>query len=119
DWCFSFIADRRILRDKRWLLEDNSFLSPGRFFDCDDSRDGTGYKDVTDSEDPEVVAARERFEKILADLPSPKIETPGAPNEVKPAKKAEKNQTRKEKKAAAGEQGEKGARGERKRAKSE
>ena len=90
DWSFSYIADRRILRDKRWLLEDNSFLSPGRFFDCGDSRNGAGYKDVTDSKDPEALAARARFEKILESLPSPKIETPGAPNEAKPGEKKEK-----------------------------
>jgi len=66
EWIFSYLAYERMLRDKRWLLEGS-----GRFYDCGDSRDGTGYKNVTKSQDPEVVAARERFAAILADLPAP------------------------------------------------
>jgi len=46
EWAFSFIADRRILRTKRWLLEDNSPLHYGRLYDCGTSRDGTGYREV-------------------------------------------------------------------------
>jgi hypothetical protein len=71
EWIYSYLADRQILRTKRWLLEDNGPGHPGRFFDCGDSRDGTGYKDVTDSTDPDVLAAKKRFEKILADKPLP------------------------------------------------
>jgi arylsulfatase A-like enzyme len=71
EWIFSYLADSRMLRDKRWLLEGD-----GTFYDCGDSRDGTGYKDVTDSDDPEVVAARKRFDEILADLPAPGPEDP-------------------------------------------
>jgi arylsulfatase A len=71
EWIFSYLADKRMLRDKRWLLEGD-----GTFYDCGDSRDGTGYKDVTDSDDAEVVAARERFDKILADLPAPSPDDP-------------------------------------------
>jgi len=66
EWIFSCLADKRMLRDKRWLLEGD-----GRFYDCGRSRDGTGYRDVTDSDDPEVVAARKRFDGILADKPAP------------------------------------------------
>jgi arylsulfatase A len=66
EWIFGYLADKRMLRDKRWLLEGN-----GRFYDCGTSRDGTGYKDVTDSNDPEVVAAKKRFEEILRDKPAP------------------------------------------------
>ncbi|MBE3097382.1 MAG: sulfatase-like hydrolase/transferase [Planctomycetes bacterium] len=69
-WIFSFLGQGRVLRDKRWLLE-----SPGpgkeRFFDCGDRRDGTGYRNVTGSTDPEVVAARKRFDEILKNLPGP------------------------------------------------
>ncbi len=36
-----------------------------------DSRNGTGYRNVTASNAPEVKAARERFGKILKDLPGP------------------------------------------------
>lgn len=74
DWIFSYLGGDRIVRDKRWLLEANSMTRPGRFYDCGESRDGTGYRDVTTSDDPEVRAARERFEKILADLPSPVVD---------------------------------------------
>jgi arylsulfatase A len=66
-WAFSYLGTRRILRDKRWLLEGD-----GRLFDCGDKRDGKGYRDVTKSQDPEVVAARQRFAKILRTLPAPK-----------------------------------------------
>lgn len=71
EWIFSYLADKRMLRDKRWLLEGD-----GRFYDCGNSRDGTGYRDVTGSNDPEVVAATARFAKILADKPAPAPDDP-------------------------------------------
>jgi len=77
DWIFSCYTDRRMLRDKRWLLEGN-----GHFYDCGDHRDHTGYVDVTDSQDAEVVAARARIEEILRGLPGPK-QAPGQPNQKK------------------------------------
>ncbi len=66
EWIFSYYADYRMLRDKRWLLAGD-----GRFFDCGDRRDEEGYVDVTDSDDPAVVAARRRFQEILRGLPGP------------------------------------------------
>jgi arylsulfatase A len=71
EWIFSYLRTARMLRDRRWLLEGN-----GKLHDCGDSRDGTGYKDVSDSTDPAVAAARERFNSILKSLPAP-----AAPNE--------------------------------------
>jgi arylsulfatase A len=71
EWIFSYLGDGRVLRSKRWLLEDNSPRHPGRLYDCGASRDGTGYKEVTDSEDPEVLAVKKRFDEILKDLPAP------------------------------------------------
>ncbi|MBN2308315.1 MAG: sulfatase-like hydrolase/transferase, partial [Candidatus Hydrogenedentes bacterium] len=71
EWIFSYLADKRMLRDKRWLLEGD-----GRFFDCGASRDGAGYADVTDSEKPDVAAARQRFERILEGLPGPAEDDP-------------------------------------------
>lgn len=65
-WLFSYLGNERMLRDKRWLLEGD-----GRFFDCGDSRNREDYKDVTNSTDPQVIAARQRFEQILKDLPGP------------------------------------------------
>jgi len=66
EWIFSFLADRRFLRDERWLLDGD-----GRLYDCGNSRDETGYKDVTVSIDPEVAAARQRFARILEKTPLP------------------------------------------------
>ncbi len=65
DWIFSYYAYHRMLRDKRWYLDGH-----GRFFDCGDDRTGADYKDVTDSKDPAVLAAKKRFEAILAQLPT-------------------------------------------------
>ena len=78
EWIYSYLGDRQILRTKRWLLEDNGPGHPGRFYDCGDSRDGTGYKDVTDSTDPKVLAAKKRFAEILADKPLPIVKEKSA-----------------------------------------
>lgn len=87
DWIYSHLDDGRVLRDSRWLLE----VAPGgrreRFYDCGESRDGTGYKDVTASADPEVKAARQRFGKILASIPEPKPREGVEPAPAKPKRK--------------------------------
>jgi arylsulfatase A len=67
EWIFSYLHEERVLRTGRWLLEGD-----GRFFDCGDRRDGSGYRDVTRSTDPEVLEARKQFEKILSKLPAPR-----------------------------------------------
>ncbi len=69
EFIFSYLGKDRLVRDKRWLLEGD-----GRFFDCGENRnprDYKGYKDVTDSKDPEVLAAMARFEMFLKDKPAP------------------------------------------------
>lgn len=71
EWIFSFLGNKQILRDKRWLLEGD-----GTFYDCGTSRNSAGYTDVTNSNQPEVVAARERFAKILEGMPVPKDDDP-------------------------------------------
>ncbi len=71
EWIFSYLGGGRILRTKRWLLEKNTHHEFGHLYDCGDSRDGTGYKDVTDSTNNEVLAVRKRFEEILKRLPAP------------------------------------------------
>ncbi len=43
----------------------------GQLYDCRDSRDGTGYMDVTDSDDPEVIAAKKWMLEIIANKPVP------------------------------------------------
>lgn len=70
DWIFSFLGRGRMLRDQRWLLEDEGD-GRERMYDCGSSRDGTDYKDVSGSDDPEVRAARARFHELLKSLPGP------------------------------------------------
>ena len=60
----------RVLRDERWLLEIPMQGKPERFFDCGACRDGSAYKDVTGSNDPEVKA---RFAQLEA---TPLVFTP-------------------------------------------
>lgn len=72
EWIYSHLDDGRVLRDSRWLLEVAKHGRGEKFFDCGESRDGTGYREVTNSSDPEVKAARDRFARILASLPEPK-----------------------------------------------
>jgi arylsulfatase A len=69
EWIFSYLRERRMLRDKRWLLDGN-----GRLYDCGRKRDENGYRDVTESQDPEVAAARRRFRQLLKKLPPPPAE---------------------------------------------
>jgi arylsulfatase A len=65
EWIFAQIDTMRWLRDKRWLLDAN-----GNFYDCGNERDETkGYRDVTDSDDPEVIKARKRFQTIMESVP--------------------------------------------------
>ncbi len=71
EWIFSYLGNKQILRDKRWLLEGN-----GQFFDCGNSRNGKGYRDVTESDDAQVIAARKRFAKILKNMPIPSDDDP-------------------------------------------
>ncbi|QHI68686.1 sulfatase-like hydrolase/transferase [Tichowtungia aerotolerans] len=93
EWVFMQFNNARWLRNDRWLLDGY-----GRFYDCGDERDEStgygalsqceplgangpkdpdiGYQDVTESYDPEVVAARKRFEAILKDLPGPDYNDP-------------------------------------------
>ena len=95
DWIFAYIADRRVLRTQRWLLENNSPLRRGRLYDCGDSRDGTNYREVTDSEDPEILAAWDRFNVLLEKLPAPILPEDGDPRDPKP-ERAERRATRRE-----------------------
>ncbi len=93
EWIFMQFNNARWLRDDRWLLDGY-----GRFYDCGSERDEStgygvlppkaplglngpkdptiGYQDVTESRDPEVIAARKRFEGYLKDLPGPDYNNP-------------------------------------------
>lgn len=94
EWIFAYQADRRILRTKRWLLEDNSPLHWGRLFDCGESRNGRDYVDATHSEDPEALAAKAFFNRLIEKLPAPVLDHEGPPNEdvitVRPSGRAKK-----------------------------
>ena len=87
EWIFSYLGDRRVLRTKRWLIEKNHPDDFGLMFDCGDSRNGEGYKDVTDSTDPEVVAARQKLLEILATQPVPEVKR--KPNQAKQNQKGQ------------------------------
>jgi arylsulfatase A len=100
DWIFAYQADRRILRTERWLLEDNSPRHWGQMFDCGERRDGTGYQDVTNSTAAEALEARRYFERLLQDLPAPRIDHDGAPNENNDSSRKEgKREQRKKRKS--------------------
>jgi arylsulfatase A len=71
DWIFSNLAEKRFLRDRRYLLD-----GAGRLWDCGARRDEQGYKDVSDSQSAEVEAVRVRFNKILENLPAPDPDGP-------------------------------------------
>jgi arylsulfatase A-like enzyme len=72
DHIFAQLGDARWIRDKRWLLDGK-----GKFWDCGDNRDEwKGYKDVTLSEDSEVISARKRFDEISNRYPSPDMTDP-------------------------------------------
>ncbi len=73
EWIYAYLGTKRVVRTKRWLLENNSMTEFGQLYDCGDSRNGSGYKDVTKSTDAEVVAARKLMDEILADKPVPVV----------------------------------------------
>ena len=71
EWIYAYLGLKRVVRTKRWLLENNSMSEFGQLYDCGESRDGTGYREVTASEDAEVVAAKALMTQIFADKPVP------------------------------------------------
>ncbi len=78
DWIYSHLDDGRLLRNERWLLQIDKGDLKETFFDCGDCRDGSRYRDVTGSSDPEVRAARQWFQQILNRIPVPKPNVPKA-----------------------------------------
>jgi len=91
DWIFSYLGDRRVLRTKRYLLENNHPDDFGTLYDCGNRRDGAGYVDVTHSDAPEVREVKARFEAILATKPVPQVTDP----EAKAQKKGQKKRAKK------------------------
>ena len=60
------MSNARWVRDNDWLLDGR-----GRFYDTRGAAHRDGYRDVSESADPEVVAARRRFESYLQKIPLP------------------------------------------------
>jgi arylsulfatase A len=89
EWVFSYLGDRRVLRTKRFLVEKNAPYDFGTLYDCGNSRNGEGYKDVTNSTDAEVSKVKQQFSEILATKSVPKI--------AAPSKKKKKKANRKKK----------------------
>jgi len=56
----------RWVRDNDWLLDGR-----GRFYDTRGAANRDEYRDVSESADPEVIAARKRFETYLQEIPLP------------------------------------------------
>jgi arylsulfatase A len=72
EWIHSYLGTARWLRDQRWLLDGE-----GKFYDCGHNRDeSAGYRDVTASNDPEVVEAKRRFQAVLKTIPAPDRDDP-------------------------------------------
>jgi arylsulfatase A len=65
------MSNARWVRDKDWLLDGS-----GRFYDTRGAANRDGYRDVSTSDDPEVVTARQRFETYLQDFPRPDEKDP-------------------------------------------
>ena len=86
DYIYQYLGGGRVVRTKRWLLEQNTMSDFGRLIDCGDSRNGEGYVDVTSSADPEVAAAKQMMRQILADKPVPVV----AEKKTKSTKKKKK-----------------------------
>ncbi len=77
DWIYAYLGTQRVVRTKRYLLENNSMTDFGQLYDCGDSRDGSGYVEITRSQTPEATAARLLMKEILADKPVPVVESSG------------------------------------------
>jgi hypothetical protein len=56
----------RWVRDNDWLLDGR-----GRFYDTRGAANRDEYRDVSESADQEVIAARKRFETYLEKIPLP------------------------------------------------
>jgi hypothetical protein len=56
----------RGVRDNDWLLDGR-----GRFYDTRGAANRDEYRDVSESTDPAVIAARQRFETYLQEIPLP------------------------------------------------
>ncbi len=73
DWIFSYMGQFRILRTDNYLLELECPDYKGDFYYTNGYHDFEKYENVTDSDNPEHVKARKKFDKILKKLPCPDL----------------------------------------------
>ena len=71
EWIYAYLGPKRVVRTKRWLLEQNTMTDFGKLYDCGQSRDGTGYRRIDDWNDPVAAGAKQLMKLILADKPVP------------------------------------------------
>jgi arylsulfatase A len=94
EWLFSYLGPGRILRDDCYVLIDPGLGQPKQLLDGGDSRTGVGYRDVTDSQDADAKAAREKLVAQLNGLPGPEghagLKLPAGGEEGKAKAKAKK-----------------------------
>lgn len=90
DWIYSYLDDGRLLRDQHWLLEVPRGGGAERFFSCGDHRRSDQYQDVSESQDPAVLAAKARLQQILAAMPKPVPRDTGKNRDVEPRPKKKK-----------------------------
>lgn len=88
EWIYQYLGGGRVVRTKRWLLENNTIKAFGQLYDCGESRNGKGYKDVTETAGPEVEAAKDLMKKILSDKPVPDV------TDIKPKKRRQRNRNK-------------------------
>jgi len=70
EWIYSVIGTTQLVRTKRYLLEVvNPILGmpDGRLYDCGNSRDGRGYRKITNP--AEAAGARKIFDRVLKRYP--------------------------------------------------
>ncbi len=63
------------------LWHGGQLLPLTSLYDCGTSRNGEGYRDVTDSTDQDVLVAKSYFSDLLQCLPAPLLEHDGRPND--------------------------------------
>lgn len=71
EWIFAYLHTQRALRTKDWYLDGS-----GGFWRVTGKCELQDYEWVTDSKDPQVLAARARFDELLKRLPLPDPELP-------------------------------------------
>ena len=65
------------MNNARWVRDKESLLDGrGRFYETRGAANRDEYRDVSESKNPEIIAARKRFEKYLEKIPLPDEKDP-------------------------------------------